>query len=760
MMTHYSAAHYLRLAVSACAAFVIATAAGAQERAAGGCCTVTAIDSEKGLVTAKERSGDRTFQFTVSDRSVLASLQIGGPVYANYRTNQVSLDGKKACCTIVGATVAATKPSSGAAPQPAAAAAVVKPTAPGAAPAQVDAPRAPEPDRPLNTVRLALPQFAQRPKLTAGTIQSIYTPPDLTKTNVREDLGSRLRQFQDPKLKQLDGIAGIRERVELPQVATDLLVLHARTLPAEELDSYIVSPKLAEEWLKDHPLPPEFVAKVHSRALDDGKKKKKGCSTKHVSTGCVKTEVEQSVDDLTRIWRDAWNDTADELGRLLNRVDDIRACFADETLTLSDIPVNFSVEPQIFLSIARDGKSKNKAGGASGNAKGTVAVGVPVNSDFKAQVKMFYIPCLPFAIRPRSIGAKGSMEAGGSFTATVNATGQFNQFFTIPPGGGVQIPVAVLPIALGGVPIAVLDISVYLDGTLDLIGEGTLDGSLKLQSMQRTTFDFECSGHGCESTPQRSALLPATAVESVKLDGRVKIKPAIYSALQLSLNYRLLSARAGPQPFLLGEIYGCAAAAGAQNTAGASSGEQSYALTADLDWGLELRAEASAGGKPVAKKMWPLMDTAHLYFKDLAQSTGLKPGVTGTLQPSLGQPTAYAATMPTCYPYPEQIKYRVEWTGGASATTGAVNPTATKGRALGLPANILTRTAAGNSSPSTCAAGPAPVICWSAPLTAASLNLAWPALGDYTLTVTPVEDKHGRKFDGSRATQLNIKVQQ
>ncbi|MEO7822274.1 MAG: hypothetical protein ABIS15_01610, partial [Gemmatimonadaceae bacterium] len=397
----------------------------------------------------------------------------------------------------------------------------------------------------------ALPRLDDLPKLSAGTIQNIYAPPDLTKTNVREDLGSRLRQFQDPSLKNLDGISGIRERTELPQVATDLLVLHARTLPAEEIDSYIVNPKLAEEWLKDHPLPDEFVTKVHARAVDDGKKKKKGCSTRHISTGCVKTEVEQSVDDLTRIWKDAWNDTADELGRLLNRVDDIRACFADEILTLADIPVKFSIEPEFSMSVERDGKSGNRAGGASGEAKGTVAVGVPVNSDFKAQVKMFYIPCLPFAIRPRSIGARGSMEAGGSLTATVSATGQFNQFFTVPPGGGIQIPVAVLPIALGGVPIAVLDISVYLDGTLHLTGEGKLDGSLRLQSLQRSTFDFECSGHGCESSPQRSAQPPATAVESVKLDGRVRIKPAIYSALQLSLNYKLLSVRAGPQPFLL-----------------------------------------------------------------------------------------------------------------------------------------------------------------------------------------------------------------
>ena len=159
-----------------------------------------------------------------------------------------------------------------------------------------------------------------------------------------------------------------------------------------------------------------------------------------------------------------------------------------------------------------------------------------------------------------------------------------------------------------------------------------------------------------------------------------------------------------------------------------------------------------------APKPW-VVAQEHIYFKDLAQSTALKPGVVGTLQPSLGQSAAYAATMPTCYPYPEQIKYQVSWTGGASATTGAENPAATRGRALGLPTNIPTRTATGNSAPSTCTFAAGQVTCWSAPLSATSLNLAWPALGDYTLTVTPLEDRHGRKFDASRATQLNIRVQ-
>ena len=593
-----------------------------------------------------------------------------------------------------------------------------------------------------------IPQPSTLPQLSGGMPENVQS-----KTNWRNG-AEGLRQFQNPALVSPRGIDGLREAKGVPQVVADLLVLHARTLPAEELDSYIVNPKLAEEWLKAHPLPAAFVAKVRTAAADDGKKKKKGCSTRHVSSGCMRNEVEQSLDDLTREWREAWSNTTDELGRLLGRVDDIRACFTDRTLSLANIPVKFTVEPQIPLSFERDGKSSNQRGGASGTVKGTMVIGVPVDADFKAQVQMFYIPCLPFAVRPRSLGASGRMIVGGSFNATVNAVGQFNQSFTLPPTGGVQIPIAVLPIALGGIPIAVLDISVYLDGTLAVSGQGTLDGSLKMQSTQSSSFAFECSGHACE-LEQRDVPTPSTAIESVKLNGSIQLKPAIYSALQLSLNYNLLSVRAGPQPFLIGEVHGCAASA-AQGATGGATAEQSHALTADLDGGLELRAEAVAGGQQVAKNGKFKVLRKHLYFRDLAQSTALTSGIAGPPQTQVGQSAAYAMKMPTCYPYPDAIRYLVKWTGGAS---GAPTTATAQRTGLGAASRLPMRTTSGSAAPSSCTLQSGQGTCSGAPLASTSINLAWPAAGDYSLTVVPVDDGHGRRFDASRVSQLIVRVQ-
>ncbi|HYL61156.1 MAG TPA: hypothetical protein VE077_00920 [Candidatus Methylomirabilis sp.] len=65
------------------------------------CCQVTGINSTTGVVTAKVNSSGQTFQFTINDAALLKSLRVGQGVYANFKTNQLSLDGKSAAGTII-----------------------------------------------------------------------------------------------------------------------------------------------------------------------------------------------------------------------------------------------------------------------------------------------------------------------------------------------------------------------------------------------------------------------------------------------------------------------------------------------------------------------------------------------------------------------------------------------------------------------------------------------------------------------------------
>src|SRR5207244_7875797 len=63
------------------------------------CCNIVSIDAN-GLVSARQADG-RVFQFQVADKTLLASLHIGQPVWADFAANQVTLKyGAAPCCAI------------------------------------------------------------------------------------------------------------------------------------------------------------------------------------------------------------------------------------------------------------------------------------------------------------------------------------------------------------------------------------------------------------------------------------------------------------------------------------------------------------------------------------------------------------------------------------------------------------------------------------------------------------------------------------
>jgi hypothetical protein len=79
-----------------CAAAVIAQKSGPAP-----CCSVTSLDPAKNLVTARENANDRVFSFSVPDKLEMERIRKGQPVYANFKTREVSLNGTSSCCKIV-----------------------------------------------------------------------------------------------------------------------------------------------------------------------------------------------------------------------------------------------------------------------------------------------------------------------------------------------------------------------------------------------------------------------------------------------------------------------------------------------------------------------------------------------------------------------------------------------------------------------------------------------------------------------------------
>ncbi len=77
------------------------------------CCTVTGVNAKTGMVTARETATGRSFQFKATNAALLKTLSAGSPIYANFSTKQVSVNGEVPCCSIVSLSAAGTVATSG-----------------------------------------------------------------------------------------------------------------------------------------------------------------------------------------------------------------------------------------------------------------------------------------------------------------------------------------------------------------------------------------------------------------------------------------------------------------------------------------------------------------------------------------------------------------------------------------------------------------------------------------------------------------------
>ncbi len=556
-------------------------------------------------------------------------------------------------------------------------------------------------------------------------------------------------------LRGLDAIEKASES-DLPEGAKRLLIMHVGKVAAGESDHYIVNPQLAKEWIDAHPVPPEIKP-------PEKKKESKGCSTRHISMKCVKNEGQQAIDKGSEEWeklrRQAEDEWKDASGKLSDAWKEAVGCFADKRLTLPDIPVKFSIAPMLTIPLADGPIFKGSSG--SGDVKGSVGLGLPMEADFKAQLDLFWIPCLPFVIRPRSLSAEGAMTVGERITANVTATGKFDKTFTIPPTGGPVIPIQIIPIVIAGVPVAEVDISAYIEGSVQVGGEGKAEGNFQLDNPHTAEFDFTCDGGGCTSK-KRQVTDALTTSESAQIEGEVYVIPRIYTALQLNFNYNALSARAGPQPYLRATANGCAAVAAQQTAGGPSTVQENHVLAADLDWAVEFRAEALVAGKIVGDPyVTRVTREKHLWFRDLAPggSTALMALVEGAPQVTSATPATYKVKMPGCYPYDDPVRYQVSWTGGATSSAAAAGPAGSGAPRLAISARGSNPAP---SSGSACEWQAGGGTCKVDPDKELVLNLTWPTPGSYTLTVTPIGDSHKNVFrefkPAPKATQLNITV--
>lgn len=97
---------FVPLVLGACTLVLAGSPAAAQtpstkSSSASPCCSITAIDLARNLVTARDASG-KTFQFNARDAALLKTLRVGQAVSADFGSGRVRIHGAEPCCAIVG----------------------------------------------------------------------------------------------------------------------------------------------------------------------------------------------------------------------------------------------------------------------------------------------------------------------------------------------------------------------------------------------------------------------------------------------------------------------------------------------------------------------------------------------------------------------------------------------------------------------------------------------------------------------------------
>jgi hypothetical protein len=109
-----------RISVTAVLMFLAATAMFLLAQVQTPAASITAVNPQTGVVTAKVNATGQAFQFTLNNRSQTSQLRVGQGVYANLTARQVSLDGRSIAGTVTNVASANGQAAGGAQPAPAA----------------------------------------------------------------------------------------------------------------------------------------------------------------------------------------------------------------------------------------------------------------------------------------------------------------------------------------------------------------------------------------------------------------------------------------------------------------------------------------------------------------------------------------------------------------------------------------------------------------------------------------------------------------
>lgn len=354
----------------------------------------------------------------------------------------------------------------------------------------------------------------------------------------------------------------------------------------------------------------------------------------------------------------------------------------------------------------------NLGGGFSGNIDLAGTAHGTGTGEIQIRLKRYAIfaVCIPYGVRLDHARAFGNFSAnyGATLSGTVNYAHNwewpiakpalFYYGFAIGPiwvQGGFNLPIT-----------AGLELNANVTGSVTYSGSASVAGYFDY----RCTLDG-CTGYSAMNTAGQQNQQPLTA----SISGR--IKPSVYA--QVAVRGYLYSesfayAQVGLRPYLHGDLWGYYG-----NNCGDAEGDGYFetvdALTFDLDWQVFVTAQADTF--LTNEKRWTLLDLfgrRHLKFWDLIGSSALRPQLLGPSSVPVNTSQLYNLKMRPCWPYTDNVDYRMAWGDGLTNSY--------------------------NASPAT----------W------VQASHTWTTLGTKALQGTAVRDAHGRVFEATTARSVEV----
>lgn len=286
--------------------------------------------------------------------------------------------------------------------------------------------------------------------------------------------------------------------------------------------------------------------------------------------------------------------------------------------------------------------------------------------DFRYRIKRTKIlfACIPYWVKFEDVRAYGDIWIDGDMSIhgeVGNLDDPWTKEWEIakPHLAGLAFAVGPIPVYIGiELPItAGMSLGISAAADIEYAVDGTAGG----------TFDYTCTTRACTGT---SNMTPNFVTDGSNIDAGITGRLDAQAWIEVAIRAYLytdwaVSYQIGFRPWVYADLWGYYGSTCGDRD-GDGTNEIVSALTLDLNYELFLTQRTRLLGEIKTKNIREF-GRNHLAFVDLIGSSALEPIFVGPSNPNQGSTAWYQAKMGSCWPYDDEIFYRVTWGDGVSS---------------------------------------------------------------------------------------------